>query len=168
MLKILLRSWMLLTFSFSAASASAASKQLGLGFILGNPTALSGKWYFAKEEAVDLQLAFNSDDYILIYGDYLLHFPGLFGRDNEFTDRLMPYAGVGPLTAIETGDRRGRGRYFDEDDDSFALGVRVPFGAEWMWDRVPLGIGVELVPGIMILPATKGVFQGGLTLRYYL
>jgi len=148
------------------AGARAESK-LGVGFILGSPTALSAKWYESDKRAFDLQMAFFQDHYFLLYGDYLVHFPGAFRAPHRFIRELSPYIGVGPFMAFATKDRHPRGKYFDDDDDDFAIGVRVPFGIEWIWDEIPIGIGLEIAPGIVVAPSTDGVVQGGLTLRYY-
>lgn len=136
--------------------------EVGVGFVLGEPTALSARWNRNSEQALDLQFAFFRDDYMLVYGDYLFLYPKIVKLKH-----LTPYVGVGPLFAIATDDDHERGRYFDERDDDFALGVRVPFGFEWRLDRVPLGLGAEIAPGIVVLPATEALVQAGLSLRYY-
>lgn len=147
--------------------ANAEIRKTGVGFVLGEPTALSAKFFLPYDRGIDVQLSINSRDYFLIYGDYLFHFPGLFGRQNEFLDKLYPYAGVGPLLAFGNSSYHAEGQYFDNHDDRFALGARVPFGAEWLWDKAPLGIGLELAPGVMIAPSTVGFLQGGISFRFY-
>lgn len=151
----------------SAFRALADEKRFGIGFILGDPTAVSAKWYRSNERALDLQVSLNSSNYVLVYGDYLYHFTGILGQGDRFTERLSTYMGFGPLLAVGTKDDHPKGNYFDKRQDDYAFGVRIPFGVEWIWEKAPLGIGVELAPGVMIAPATKGLFQGGLTLRYY-
>lgn len=158
-------------------SLAFAEGKLGAGFVLGGPTALSGKWFKTDEHAFDLQLAFFHDDYFLIYGDFLRHFPGQFNSREKFVRQLSPYVGVGPFFAFANDDHDHhhgvhhhhdhRPKYFEGTDDDFAFGVRVPFGIEWLWDKVPLGIGVEIAPGIVLVPHTDGVVHAGLTLRYY-
>lgn len=139
----------------------------GLGIILGAPTALTGKYYMGQEEAIDFGLAFDLDDYILLYGDYLVHFPGGLGRSSRFASELVPYIGIGPVLVLDADDRRRNDKYFDDPNDDFGLGVRIPFGIEWMAPRFPLGIAVEIVPGIIVIPGTDAFVQGGVAFRYY-
>lgn len=149
-----------------ASPAFAADKTFGVGFVLGDPTALSGKYNISATHAVDAQIAFSSD-YLLIYGDYHWRFPGIFNSDQKFVQQLTPYMGAGPALVFASKNDHARGNYFDKRDDRFALGARLPFGIEWMWDRVPLGIGLEIAPGIVVVPATTAFLHGGVTFRYY-
>ena len=157
----------LLSLSFFGFQSYGADKNLGLGFILGNPTALSVKWLSSEESALDFQASLSEKDYLVLWGDYLFQYPGFFGNANKFARRLTPYVGVGPLIALGTKNDHDKGDFFDERDDDFALGLRVPFGMEWFWDRVPLAVGLELAPGVIVAPATRGIVQGGLSFRFY-
>ena len=148
------------------AASSEAKGNIGVGFVLGSPTALSAKGFISKKNAWDVQLAFD-DDAFIVYGDYLMHFPGAFKTNDPFGSRLTPYVGVGPVLAVETKDRHDEGKFFDERDDDMAIGVRVPFGVEWIGDEVPIGVGLEIGPGIIVAPGTDGFFTAGVTLRYY-
>jgi hypothetical protein len=139
----------------------------GLGVILGAPTAITGKYYMNREEAIDMGLAFDFDDYILVYGDYLVHFPGGFGHSSQFASELVPYVGIGPVLVLDADDRRRNDKYFADANDDFGLGVRIPLGIEWMAPRFPLGIAVEIVPGIIVIPGTDAFVQGGVAFRYY-
>lgn len=153
----------------AAGNVQASERKYGIGFVLGNPTALSGRYNMAKDKALDLQFAFDSGNWILFYGDYLIKFPGVFNSHEEFIEALTPYAGIGPVAAIGQGKDHDRGDYFDKRSDSFALAVRIPFGIEWMNPnpKMPIGIGLELAPGIVIVPRTDGFLHGGVTFRYY-
>src|SRR4051812_31767595 len=86
----------------------------GLGVILGAPTALTGKYYTSRDEAYDAGLAFNLGDYILLYGDYLRHFPGGFGHQTQFVSELVPYIGIGPLLVFNNDRNNADGKYFDK------------------------------------------------------
>ncbi len=160
-----------LTNSASAAPSAARSHQFGAGFVLGNPSALSLKYWVTHREAYDVQLSFFGDDEVLFYGDYVLHFHGLFGARDRFVNQLFPYVGVGPVFAFATDHDHdhyhSHGKYFDDHDDKFAFAVRVPFGIEWLADELPLGVGIELAPGMVVMPKTSGILMAGLSLRYY-
>lgn len=149
-------------------SAHADEKKLGLGFVIGDPTALSLRHNLTSEKAYDVQLAFPPGHYMLAYGDYLFQFHGILGSGNKFVDGLTPYVGVGALLATGTRHDHDKDGYFQERDDHLALAARIPFGIEWVWDKAPIGIGVELAPGIVVVPATNGFVNAGITLRYYL
>lgn len=155
---------------YSFISIAAPAKNVGLGVMLGKPTALSGKFFMGATRAVDLNLSF-SDDSILVFGDYLAHFPGTFGKQNAFIARLTPYVGVGPILAFSSDDDDDRDDdddYFgDDDDDDFAIGGRIPLGVEWIGQQFPIGVALELAPGLVVLPETDAFIHASLIVRYY-
>lgn len=150
-----------------AAHSETGGKKFGLGFVLGAPTALSGRYQLSEDRGLDLQFAFNSSDYVLLYGDYLIQFRNLFHAEEKFVEQLTPYLGVGPVLAFASKSDHPKNDYFNRTTDTLAFGVRVPFGIEWLWDRVPIGVGLELAPGVVVAPATEGFIQIGLTFHYY-
>lgn len=163
-----------LLFSFSldpATQAFAEGPGLGVGLILGYPTALSAKYFTRTDKALDFGLAYDFDDYLLLHGDYLHHFRGVFKSDEKFVRALTPYVGVGPVLVFDTGNEdvhRRRGRdYFDDEDGDLALGLRIPVGLEWISDEFPVGVSLEIAPGIVVIPATDAFVQGGVAARYY-
>ncbi len=148
--------------------AAPSAHNFGLGIVIGEPSALTGKAWLSHEAAVDFGLSFSFDDYILLYADYLFHFPDAFGRSSAFVSQLTPYIGVGGIIAFANDRFRVRDRkYFGTSANSVALGLRIPLGIEWTPARVPLGVFVELVPGLSIVPDTQGFVQGGIGVRYY-
>ena len=147
-------------------SASAKNKGFGLGVILGDPTGLSGKYFLGGNDAIDGGLAYGHHELIL-FGDYLRHFPGKFGRQNAFVANLTPYVGIGPAFAFGDGNDKHNHRFIHDDDDDFAFGGRIPLGAEWMAPDMPLGVSLEIVPGMVLIPETDAFVQGGLAVRYY-
>ncbi len=153
-------------FILASTSAHASDGRFGLGFILGDPTAISAKWYTTSERAYDLQVSFVHDDFFLVYGDSLFHFPAMLGN-GKFAQRIAPYFGFGAFGVFASNNDHPKGNYFDKRDNKAAIGVRIPFGMEWIWDKAPLGVGVEVTPGVVVAPATIGFLQGGITLRYY-
>ena len=144
--------------------AHADSRTTGLGVVFGEPTGFTGKFWTAPDRAVDAGLAFSINNFVLIYSDYLFHFHGALGTSTPFLQELQPYIGVGGELFL-SGSGHKDSAYFSSSTTGF--GLRIPVGAEWMIPRAPLGIFVELVPGIGIAPDTFGFFQGGLGIRYY-
>jgi hypothetical protein len=154
---------------YPAARNSATARPLGLGVILGDPTGLTGKVWTGSQSAIDFGLAFSFGDYMLIYADYLYHFPGAFGQSSNFARDLTPYLGIGGLIAFSTDGRYrdDRGVVFRNTNSSVGLGLRIPLGLEWRAPDVPIGVFVELVPGISLVPNTSGFLQGGIGARFY-
>lgn len=148
------------------SSSVHAAGTLGVGAIFGDPTALSLKKFTSQKQAFDAGLSFG-DRHIMLFGDYLHHFPGRIRVNNAFFDSLVPYVGVGPILVLDTGGGKKHHHLIDDDDDDFALGARIPFGVEWRAKEIPLGVSLELVPGIVVIPHTEGFGQGGVAIRYY-
>jgi len=156
-----------ISFCFNSAPAHAASgKDFGLGVVFGEPTGITAKFWQGSSAAFDAGVAYAWSDYFLFYGDYLQHFPALFGNSTPFVSQLKPYVGIGAVMIIsDRGNRRGG--WFGDDDASLGLGARIPLGVEWLAPTVPLGVFVELVPGVGVFPRVFGFFNGGIGIRYY-
>jgi hypothetical protein len=143
------------------------ARTFGLGVQLGNPTGITGKYNYRDHTSINGVLAYDSHE-IVIYGDYLHHFPEAFRQQkNAFLTSLLPYVGVGPLFAFGDGEKEHNHNVIDEDEDEFAFGVRIPLGVEWLSKEIPIGISLEIAPGITIIPGTDAFIQGGLAIRYY-
>lgn len=138
-------------------AGAAVSRNKGIGLIFGEPTGLSAKFWTQPDRAIDAGLAFSFDRFVLIYSDFLFHFKSYQG--------IRPYAGIGGGFLIASGKKDNK--YFDQDDGSIGLGIRIPLGAEWFIPEAPFGIFLEIVPGVGIIPSTYGFFQGGIGARFY-
>jgi hypothetical protein len=139
------------------SAEGAVSRTKGFGLILGEPTGLTAKFWNSPDRAIDGGLAFSFDRFVFLYADYLFHFKSYSG--------IRPYAGIGGGFLIASGSKKGK--YFEEQDGSFGLGIRIPIGAEWFIPEAPFGIFAEIVPGIGLVPSTYGFFQGGIGARFY-
>ena len=149
----------------SAYSAQDSSRPFGLGIILGEPTGLSAKYYLSSRNAIDGGLAYSFNNFIYIFADYLFHFPGAFGGSTRFSSELSPYLGIGAIFLGSTNSGSRNRAYFS--DSSGALGMRLPLGIEWSPSEHPIGIFIEVVPGLGIIPGTFGFIEGGIGGRYY-
>ena len=49
----------------------------------------------------------------------------------------------------------------------FELGIRIPLGAEYIFEDTPIGVFGEFVPRLNFLPNTKFKFGGGVGIRFY-
>lgn len=166
----------LLTLAPAVAPAPVQARDFGLGIILGDPTGFTGKvWTAPDRNAIDFGLAWAFGSYFTLYGDYLWHFPRAFGGSSRFVSELNPYVGVGLAAAFATYNNDGlliingnkSYRFFGTTGDRFGLGIRIPLGIEWLPARPPIGVFLELAPGIAMVPATSAFFQGGIGARYY-
>lgn len=144
------------------------SRPFGLGVILGEPAGVTGKYWIDRRSAVDTTLSYSFSDYFLLFADYLYHFPGAFGRSSQFASQLNPYVGVGAELFLQTQDTGNQGRtYFRSDQGPAGFGIRIPLGIEWRSGSPPLGVFVEIAPGVGVIPATYGFVQGGAGIRFY-
>lgn len=120
-----------------SASNFQANKTFGLGFMLGRPTGLSGKYFLASDRALDFGVGavggYGHRDGLHLHLDYLWH-PVSLVSDPAF--ELPLYFGIG-----------GRIWDFDDDDyndDGFAFGVRAPLGIAFDLTNTPIDIFFEL------------------------
>ena len=148
-------------------SLSAMAQNTGAGFMLGNPTAIVGKWVQDQRVAYQGGLAFDFDDAMLVFGDYLLQYPGALKTQQSVINRIVPYIGFGGVIAITTEDRRRDEEFLGKDSGSFGMGVRVPLGLELRFQDPSIGVFLALAPGISIFPETSAYFMGGLGGRFY-
>lgn len=144
------------------ASRTITAQNFGAGVIFGEPTGLTGKYWLDRENAVDMGLAYSFGDYFILYSDYLKHFKNPIQQDELFFKQLDAYLGVGGVLRFDT-----RSKNSNDDRDSASIGLRIPFGLEWRPLRPPIGVHLELTPGIRLIPSIEGFVQGGLGIRYY-
>jgi hypothetical protein len=153
----------------SSTSVTSSHKKFGLGVVLGDPVAITGKVWLNSTTAADVGVAYYSDRFFLIYTDYLLHFPGAFKTSNRFFSELSPYVGVGGMLLFFSSGYYHDGEYYRNSGSSqLGLAARIPLGIEWLPTNAPhLGVFVEVVPGVSVIPGTSGFFLAGIGARYY-
>ncbi len=154
---------LILIFSILGFQSMASAKDWGLGIVLGDPSALSAKYWTESTRALDFGLGWDSASQLYFFSDYLFHFPG--GLDQmRIPARLIPYVGVGALIKIYSDSVRKRN---DNNDSNLRLVARIPLGVEWMVQKFPLGVFGEIVPGLRISPSTTSDFGAGIGIRFY-
>jgi len=131
--------------------AAAQDRGFGLGIILGDPTGVSLKSWTGRRTAIDAAAAwsFDRDRSLHLHADYLIHD---FNLIKTRTGRLPVYYGIG-----------GRIRF----EDKTRVGIRIPVGMCYIFERTPLDIFVELGPVFDVIPRTEVTVAGFLGLRYY-
>jgi hypothetical protein len=129
----------------------AQNKQFGLGIILGEPTGLSAKLWTTNENAFDFAAAwsFRRDGRLLLQADYVWH---IFNLIHVSSGKLPFYVGIG-------------GRVILRDDPD--VGVRIPFGLDYIFADAPVDIFFELVPILDLAPETDFDLGGGIGARFW-
>lgn len=143
----------------SVSSANARKQDnFGLGFILGEPTGLSLKYWLDEERAVDGAAAwsYSENDSFQLHGDYLIHNYEWLNNDN-----LPVYYGIGARLKLKDNDGRGR----NQDDAIF--GIRIPVGVTYLFDNAPLDLFFELVPVLDLAPDVELDINAAVGMRYY-
>lgn len=127
---------------------------LGIGLILGEPSALSGKYMFAAHSGAQLHVGYGIGNRgrLIVIGDYLFHFHTVIAPIKG-AGRLVPYVGVGGRLGISSGDP--------------VLGVRFPVGLSFWLSAAPLEFFVEVAIGLGLIPSTQHLIDGGLGGRFY-
>jgi len=151
------------------ASSSWASGQppktrnFGLGIEVGSPTALTGKYWYDPGHAVDMGLGYWFGNYIEIFGDYLWHWPRAFSGTRDPGPEFVPYIGVGGEFHVANGAPP----VTDNNHPTVGIYARIPFGMEWLPPRAPVGIFLEIVPAIQIIPGIYVAFGADIGARFY-
>ena len=142
--------------SGSMCALNAESK-FGAGFILGDPSGVTAKLLFNDVYALDAGLGPSTYDGFYFYGDFLHHFADLFP-----VKELVLYIGIGAGFQNRDEDRNDK-----KDDDEDSLEVRMPFGVEYTFKEVPVGLFVEIAPSTEFIPDFDFNIRGGTGARYY-
>ena len=147
MKKTFLISALLLIINFT----NAQNRNFGLGIILGEPTGISAKLVTNRVNAFDFAAAWSFKDqgHLLLQADYIWH---NFELIQVPSGRLPLYYGIG-------------GRVIFSNDP--LVGIRIPVGLDYQFEREPIDIFVEIVPILDIVPATKFNIGGGIGVRFW-
>lgn len=149
--------------ALTVSGVEAHAKNFGAGIVLGDPSALSGKYWLESKKAIDMGLGWDSGSNLLVFADYLFHYPEWLSRVGHGA-KLMPYLGLGGLVKIYSDEND---KIRDNDNDTMRLVFRIPIGLEWLPREFPMGLFIELVPGLRIFPSTSSDFGAGVGGRFY-
>lgn len=150
--------WLMLFCNF----AGAQDRGFGLGIIAGEPTGISLKGWQGRTTAIDGALAwsFAGKDFFQIHGDYLAHNFALIKVEKG---KLPFYYGIGGRIKFFNNDDGGKAR----DNDKTRIGVRVPLGLAYLFERTTLDIFLEVVPILDLIPETELDLNAAIGIRYF-
>ena len=145
--------------SICVGIATARPQGLGLGLMGGNPSGLSLKVWTGPHVALDAGLGYTLwyGQALSFHGDVLWHTNSLIQSGDGY---LPLYIGLGARAVL--GDNHN---YPDT-----RVGIRVPFGLEYVFNSVPIGLFLELVPTFDLVGYPESKFfgqQGSVGFRYY-
>ena len=141
----------------AATVVMAQDSGTGLGIIVGEPTGISMKFWTGGNTAFDAAVAWSVYHYtaLHIHADVLYHSFDLL----KIAPGSMPaYAGVGARVKLA-----GRGT----NHQNVRMGVRVPLGLEYIFERTPVGLFLEVAPILDLVPATGFTVNGAIGARWY-
>jgi hypothetical protein len=142
--------------------AVARPQGIGLGLMGGNPSGLSLKVWTGPRVALDAGLGYSywwdGGSAVQVHGDVLWHSSSL----TQSADGYLPlYIGLGARVKLADNNHYPDTR----------IGIRVPFGLEYVFTAVPIGLFLELVPTFDLagVPADRARFEpnSSIGFRYY-
>jgi hypothetical protein len=136
---------------FFPCAMLAQDQDLGLGFMVGEPTGISFKKWVGSTTAFDgaVGWSFSGQDRLHLHVDYLVHNFDLIKVEKG---RLPVYFGIGARLKLE---------------DRTKFGVRIPIGVCYLFEKATLDAFFELVPIFDLVPDTDFRISGSIGIRYY-
>ncbi len=150
-----------------ALGSKAQSSGFGAGIILGEPTGISVKGWISGDRAIDGALAWSlrSGSYFSLHADYLFHNMDLISISKG---RLPLYYGPGARLRSWTGNRYwDHGRWHDYDGSRASFGIRFPVGLDYLPDKAPVDVFLEVAPSLDLLPSTSFDVGAAIGARYW-
>ena len=134
---------------FIIGLSGIAQAKDSIGFIVGDPTGLSLKLWQGKSAAFDFAAGWDLRAKVFDGKlDYQVH---NFRLIKVRKGKLPVYFGLGVKVA---------------GHDDIGLGVRVPFGLNYIFSGSPFDFFAEIAPTLSLIPATDFELNGGLGLRF--
>lgn len=165
--------------SGSEAKPKKKSGRFGLGLLLGNPSALSAKYFIRPKHAIQAAAGYaflmrpdgaGSNGSFRFHLDYAWH-PGAIAGNNVFD--LLPYIGLGVGSGFFMARQVAPGGTAAVRRVRPLAFLRLPvLGLSFHWQRVPMDTALELswTPAMVWLPSPQGELRFAdfvLAIRYY-
>ncbi len=151
----------------ASGPALAKEKNVGLGFILGEPTGIDVKFWLANNHALEFGAAWSlsDNDEFHLQGDYLFHRFDLIKV--ETGDAFPLFFGVGGRVIVRDDEwREVRGRTVKVDRED-VVGIRFPVGLAYIFRNYPFDIFAEIVPILDIAPDSDFDLEGAIGARFW-
>lgn len=137
--------------------AVAQPQGVGLGLMGGDPNGLSLKVWTSPRVALDAGLGYSywRGQALHVHGDVLWHSRSL----TQSADGYLPlYIGLG--ARVKLADNA-------HEYPDMRVGIRIPFGLEYVFASIPVGLFLELVPVIDLSPGRDFGGNSSVGFRYY-
>ncbi|MCB2203445.1 hypothetical protein KQI65_01750 [bacterium] len=157
--------------AFTAHAQGPKGRSFGIGFSVGEPTAVSARFWLSSENSWDLALGSSAMGNPHVHADYLWHF------NDAFNSRIFKiYAGVGGVMGFGDKDNgfvvwvkkgKDKERWYYGDDSKVAIAAKGVFGLNIIPRNTPLDIFIEIDPILGITPGFGFDIQPALGIRFY-
>lgn len=134
----------------AVTSRAGNAQDFGVGFAMGQPMGVTGKYWLSSTTAVDGFAGYHFNSNFDVHADYLLH---TFSSFDVTNGRLPFYAGLG--ARINLGN-------------SSDLGMRIPFGVSYLMPTNPVEAYVEMAPVVKLAAHFGFDIDGQIGVRVYL
>ena len=122
----------------------------GLGFVVGDPTGITMKFWTKETDAVEIAIGWKKKETEL-HADYLWHNFELLPVKNG---RLPVFYGLGLEAKLKE----------DEDNE---IGIRTIAGLEYLFPTVPFDFFLEIAPVLQLTPESKVKGEAALGFRFF-
>ncbi|MFA5498353.1 MAG: hypothetical protein WC327_02290 [Candidatus Cloacimonadia bacterium] len=127
--------------------------ETGIGIIVGQPSGISFKQWLGGSNAVDAAVAWSFLEGGGLYG----HVNYLYENKSNVADLNIPWFwGIGANV----------GSWKSGDDLEIGLGVRVPIGLNFRFQKIPSELFFEVAPGLDVVPSVGFGIGGALGYRF--
>ncbi len=159
---------LLLLIATAAPTANAQGpkgRDFGFGLNLGDPTGITIKYWFSRENALVASLGNSYFGALRINVDYLWHF-------DAFNSRVVDlYAGIGGVLGFGEGHgvlyHHKKDVYYYREDDDTGIGIRAVLGLNIIPKNSPLEIFIEFGPLVGLVPKTGSSLDVSAGIRFY-
>ena len=155
----------------SHATEVGGARRFGLGFAIGEPISLVGKYFLSSVNAIDFGLAFarvrrycarvapyrcDRAGHLSLHGDYLW-------QENLAREGFRLDWHIGPGARLSFNDN-----YYDEYADDVLIFARMPVGLDLTFQRPDfLEVFVEVAPALLLIPAVDLEIEAFVGVRFY-
>jgi hypothetical protein len=152
------------------ATEVGGARRFGLGFAIGEPTSLVGKYFLSSANAIDFGVAFarvrrrcdrlagpgcERFGYVSLSADYLW-------QDTLAREAFRLDWHIGPGGRLSVGDD-----YYTYDEDVL-IWARMPVGLDMTFPRPDfLEVFAEVAPALLLVPATRLDLEAFVGVRFY-